>query len=158
MANEVIKNRFVYPDFERLKQSVMSLGDGPLDVELVFSTDTAGRSYLRGMVSLTVELECQRCLQAKTQPLTAHLDLVLLRHEGQIDKYEGESEPLVIEDDGLDLKALIEDELILALPIIAMHDEDCQPWQDKTESEIDDAESEPERENPFAMLAQLKKD
>lgn len=157
-ANEVIKNRFVSPDFERLKQSVLSIGDSPLDVELAFSTDTAGRSYLKGIVSLTVELECQRCLQGKPEPLTAHLDLVLLRHEGQIERYEGESEPVLIEDDGLDLRVLLEDELILALPIIAMHDEDCQPWQDETELEIDDTESEPERENPFAMLAQLKKD
>lgn len=157
-TNEVIKNQFVCPDFERLKQSVLSIGDGLLNLELTFSSDTAGRSYLRGTVELDVELECQRCLKGKPHPLTAHLDLVLFRYENQVDKYEGDSEPLLIEDDGLDLKALIEDELILALPIIAMHDEECQPWRDETESELDATEAEPERENPFAMLAQLKKD
>ncbi|MDH5183909.1 MAG: YceD family protein [Gammaproteobacteria bacterium] len=157
-ANEVIKNQFDSQGLERLKQSVLSIGDEPLQVELEFSTDITGRSYLKGKVALLVELECQRCLQGKPYPLTAYLDLVLLRHEGQVEKYEGESEPVVIEDDGLDLKTLIEDELILALPIIAMHDEDCQPWQAEAEPEISKAEAEPERENPFAMLAQLKKD
>lgn len=157
-ANEVIKNQFVSQGLERLQQTTLSIGDEPLQVDLTFSIDAAGRCYLKGEVSLTVELECQRCLQGKFYPLTAHLDLILLRHEGQIERYEGESEAILIEDDRLDLKTLIEDELILALPIIAMHDEDCQPWQDETESEITETEAEPERENPFAMLAQLKKD
>ena len=155
-ANEVIKSQFVSHGLERIKQSVLSIGDEPLQVDVTFSTDIAGRSYLKGKISVAVELECQRCLQGKPHLLTAYLDLILLRHEGQIEKYEGESEAILIEDDGLDLKALIEDELILALPIIAMHDEDCQPWQNETETA--ESEAEPERENPFAMLAQLKKD
>jgi len=158
-AKERISGQFDSRGLQRLQQSVLHMGDGPLDVDLAFSTDAVGRSYLKGRVSLQVELECQRCMQAMQHLLCADLDLVLLRSEAQMERYEGESEAIIIGDDGLDLQVAIEDELILALPIIAMHDEtECQPWRDETELEQTENEAEPERENPFAMLAQLKKD
>ncbi|HCP54228.1 MAG TPA: metal-binding protein, partial [Pseudomonas sp.] len=57
----------------------------------------------------------------------------------------------------LDLLALVEDELLLALPIVPLHDpEICQPPVGPDEPEP--SEDEVTRSNPFSVLAQLKRD
>jgi len=51
---------------------------------------------------------------------------------------------------------IVEDELLLALPIVAMHAEPaCQPDDRPGEAMQDDTQGE--RPNPFAALARLKK-
>ncbi len=60
----------------------------------------------------------------------------------------------------LDLLALVEDELLLALPIVPAHDpEVCQhPAGFVVEDEPESSEVEDKRPNPFSVLAQLKRD
>ena len=57
-----------------------------------------------------------------------------------------------------DLHALVEDELLLALPLVPMHDTCPQPVV-MAAGAIDDASNAdaPPRKNPFAELARLKK-
>jgi uncharacterized protein len=64
---------------------------------------------------------------------------------------------LELGEDPMDLLALIEDELLLALPIVPTHDpKECQPPADLNEPEP--SEDEVTRSNPFSVLAQLKRD
>ena len=64
---------------------------------------------------------------------------------------------LEVGEDPLDLLALVEEELLLALPIVPLHDlEICQPPAGPDESEP--SEDEVTRSNPFSVLAQLKRD
>ncbi len=64
---------------------------------------------------------------------------------------------LEVGEDPLDLLALVEDELLLALPIVPLHDpEICQPPVGPDEPEP--SEDEVTRSNPFSVLAQLKRD
>lgn len=102
-----------------------------------------------------VALTCQRCLQ----PV----------HEGiEIDRWirfvetEAEAEALDIDSDDdvlalprhLDARELIEDELLLALPLVPRHEVCPEPLAHVD----DDAEVEAEqRPNPFAKLAALKR-
>ena len=68
-------------------------------------------------------------------------------------------EDLLVLEPQLDLRALLEDELLMALPVVAMH-ERC-PGQPEAEAGLlEPNESDPgeaKRPNPFAVLAQLKK-
>ena len=60
-------------------------------------------------------------------------------------------------EDPLDLRSLIEEELLLALPIVpAHHPEECQ--QPAGLDEPEPGEDEVTRSNPFSVLAQLKRD
>jgi uncharacterized protein len=64
---------------------------------------------------------------------------------------------LELGEDPLDLLALIEEELLLALPIVPAHDpQECQQPADNQVSES--SEDEVTRSNPFSVLAQLKRD
>lgn len=67
---------------------------------------------------------------------------------------------LEVGEEPLDLLALVEDELLLALPIVPAHDpEVCQhPAGFVVEDEPESSEVEDKRPNPFSVLAQLKRD
>jgi uncharacterized protein len=55
-----------------------------------------------------------------------------------------------------DLLGLLEDELLMALPLVPMHDE-CPVLPAFSAGMVDAPESVPDKPNPFAALAQLKK-
>ena len=66
-------------------------------------------------------------------------------------------EPLIVESAQIAPGDIAEDELILSLPIVAMHAlEDCPALQQTRpeQQELDEAE----KPNPFSVLAQLQKE
>ncbi len=100
-----------------------------------------------------VTLQCQRCLQPLRQPLVVDRRYRFVRSEQEAERLDEE-----IEDDvltlvpRLDLLDLLEDELILALPIVPRHDGACpQPLP----LPANPANDEP-APNPFAKLAALR--
>lgn len=100
---------------------------------------------------------CQRCLELVALPIHSECEYAVVK-EGT----SGESLPkgydvLEVGEDPLDLLALVEDELLLALPIVPAHDpEVCQQPAGLVEPEP--SEDEVSRSNPFSVLAQLKRD
>ena len=56
-----------------------------------------------------------------------------------------------------DLRELIEDELLMALPVVPRHDE-CPTAVHLASSDDDFEEASAEKPNPFAALAALRKD
>jgi len=142
--------------FERLAASVHAILDDTIAVELHFRAGEAGaRASVHGKLSVRVEMECQRCLEPMALTVETKLHLAFIRYPSEQEGLPEDLEALLVEGEGLDLKALVEDELILALPLVPMHPEPCLKWQ-APEEEAEEAE--PEKENPFAILAQLKKD
>lgn len=102
-----------------------------------------------------VTLQCQRCLQALQEPLAAQRRFLLVATEAEAERLDAESDDdhLVLVP-RLDLLALVEDELILELPLVPRHEGTCpeplpQPAADEAPEEA--------RPNPFAALAALRK-
>jgi uncharacterized protein len=92
----------------------------------------AGLPVLRLGIDAQLSLICQRCLGPLSYSLHSESALPIARDEGQLKQWESE-DPLL---DGLiaephqSVHDLIEDEVLLSLPVIAMHDEGaCQPVQ-----------------------------
>jgi uncharacterized protein len=94
------------------------------------------------------------------QPMIHQVDtdflLGLIQHESKAEHLAERYEPWVIEtDDPVVLSSVIEDELILALPIVPKHEQACLPkdmWQ--SGEEIGEEEKPA---SPFAVLSALKK-
>ncbi len=129
--------------------------DGEVGVELDFGSDAQGRPRLLGRVSARLEVLCQRCLTAMVLPIEANVCLYLTASEsGEVDTPES-AETLVVGDQPMRLADIVEDELILALPLVPMHDEaTCQvPRSYATGGD----EKGVEEHHPFAQLAELKK-
>ncbi len=142
---------------------------GEMRFSLIIQYDEQWRITLKGELEAVVIMECQRCLQAVSVEIQQPIALIALA-EGQTDDNLPEGyEPLWLEDSPLKLQELIEDELILAMPMIARHDH-CPDLAEEvsvllvaeTEAVVEDAPSLPAEEgtrpaNPFAVLANLKK-
>lgn len=100
-----------------------------------------------------IRLECQRCLQPVEAELQAKRSFQFAPDEVTAAEIDAESEDdVLVLTRALDLKELVEDELILALPLVPRHDSCPQPLV------APEAVDEPleERPNPFAALAALK--
>ena len=107
--------------------------------------------------SLMLPMQCQRCLGPVLEPVLAERSFLFVADEeaAQALDDEVEDDVLVISRD-LDALGLIEDELILSLPLVPLH-EVCPETLPK--SVADPAfEAAAQRPNPFAVLASLKAD
>lgn len=114
-------------------------------------TDRYQRPTLQLTLQGEVEVVCQRCLGSMRLPLQIRTAITLFADEEKLEDAELEDESiegLVIERE-LDLLALIEDEILLALPYAPRHDV-CAL---KVEPGAKVAAGKP---NPFAVLAALK--
>jgi len=118
---------------------------GQMDIWLHLTADTC------------LPLTCQRCMAAVQIPLhvdrwyrfVASEDIAMLEDDAS-------DEDLLVLTPQFDLLAVLEDELLMALPLVPMHDE-CPELPAFNAGVIDlpgDMEGKP---NPFAALAKLKK-
>ncbi len=93
---------------------------------VVGSRSAEGRCYLGVAVDATLPMVCQRCLEVVAVPLHFVRRLELVRSETGLSDNDVEDDSIDVIVSGSDmlLKELVEDEVLLALPMVAMHD-DC---------------------------------
>ncbi len=92
---------------------------GTIEAILRFERDPGGRRVLRGSMRGELELLCQRCLRPFALPIDREFRLVLVESAAEADLLPDELEPLVVDQRrGMHTVDLLEDELILALPLV----------------------------------------
>ena len=102
-----------------------------------------------------VPLTCQRCLKTVMQDLEVDRSFRFVKDEATAQSQDDASEEdLLVLSKDFDLLALVEDELLMALPLVPMHT-DCQSEHAPTsQDELGaDADAKP---NPFAVLATMR--
>ena len=110
--------------------------------------------WLHLTADTTVALQCQRCLQALDEALHVDRHFRFVRGEAEAARLDEESEDDILElPPRLDLHALVEDELILALPLVPRHGRCPAPLP----MPRDVSEPEAPAPNPFAALAALRR-
>ena len=123
---------------------------GKVEVTLQFQRDERRRPLITGRVEAKgVEIICQRCLQIDAQDLCVDLNVVVVLDESQAEKLPAECDAWIVEDGQLNVRELLDQELILSLPIVPYH-ADC-----KVETQYGDAGAAQEQESPFGVLASL---
>lgn len=98
---------------------------------------------------------CQRCLEPLVVPIAVEHTLRFVRGEAEAERLdaEGDDDVLALEP-VLDAVALVEDELLLAMPIVPLH-ERCIDVAAVGRSDADEAPDDPQP-SPFAVLAGLR--
>ena len=134
-----------------------SLADpsGQLRYELEFGRDGLGVAFLALRVEGALSLICQRTLEAFAWPVSLSTRLGLIRNEADESALPPGYEALLVGGEGeLRLSDVIEDELILTLPIVP-----TKPGADESEEVVYSTENAEARakDNPFSALASLKK-
>lgn len=101
---------------------------------------------------------CQRCLQPVAVDLAIDRTLRFAADEATAAALDADSEEDVLAmDRRLDLPALVEDELLLALPLVPRHEVCDQPLtSDASAAEAEASPAGDEVAHPFAALARLK--
>ncbi|MCK3655260.1 hypothetical protein A4G19_05670 [Pasteurellaceae bacterium Macca] len=127
-------------------------------VTLSLSVDPQRLTVIKGTAEVDVELGCQRCGNAFTQTLGVEFCFSPVSNMDQADSLPEIYEPVELNEFGqVDLLAMIEDEFILSLPLVPMHEsEHCEvSVEEQVFGELPaELASKP---NPFAVLANLKK-
>ncbi len=133
--------------------------NGGVEIDLTFDIDPQGTKFLRGHLNTRLALECQRCMKAVETPIETDFSLGFVDSETVGKELSSEYEPYVLATPTVVLRELVEDELILALPIVAFHPEDeCDVAVLQHEPEEDiPLPVEEKKPNPFTALAGLKK-
>ena len=136
----------------RLRGSLAAV-DGVAKYDLEFGRDALGTDYLAVRVEADLPLTCQRTLEVYRQPVRLDQRLGLIRNESDEAALPPGYEPLLIADGQVSLADVIEDELILALPVVPLKPGVPMDWSDAAPEE----DAEEKAANPFAALAGLKK-
>lgn len=109
----------------------------------------------------TVTMRCVRCLETVALPLSEHRSYRLVGNEEQAAQEDADDDDydVLVASRRFDLAALVEDEMIMALPAVPRH-EDCQapagvaPAASTADS---GTQVEPAPAHPFAVLSGLKR-
>jgi len=125
-----------------------------VEVDLHFGRDEDGRRSVKGTIRTNLTMPCQRCLEPVTYQIQANVELVMVWTEEQMKALPEHLDPLLVTDEKMPLADLLEEELLLALPLVAMHEHCPESLLKEPEAPTQD---ERQAENPFAVLAQLKR-
>ena len=132
--------------------------EGDVHFELDFGRDQLGISYVDVRAQASLALLCQRTLEPFVMPIAVDTRLGLIKLERDEAGLPPDCEPLLVAEDGrLNPASVIEDELLLALPLVPVNPDSSLPDEVTGSNLTADAAGEERPENPFAVLRELKK-
>ncbi len=144
--NETVSGSLPLESMPNLRDSqIRDQGMAQAQLSVVQRDD--GQYTLIGEVSIDLLFSCQRCLQPLVQSVAATFALVLVKYEHQLEAISEADDAIVVEENLL-LAPLLEQELILALPMIAKHG-DCHIAYKNAE------DGAAKRQHPFSHLKDL---
>lgn len=163
-AGAALSGAWPQAGFERLGASLMpGAADTPPGVEWSVQgeqrpvTGGAPQTWLQLTASTTVALQCQRCLQPVAETLLVERWFRFAEDEREAERLDEELEDdVLVASRAFDLHELVEDELILALPLVPRHESCPEPLPLPAGDTGGDAPEEA-APNPFAALAALKR-
>ena len=138
----------------RRLQEMLESSQGVLQYTVQGGVVKQGMHFLDVSLTGLCRLRCQRCLQGLDYPVQLDSRL-LLRDQADLNALDmaGDNEEefdSIVADSNLNVLELLEEELLLSLPIAPKHELGaCQATDGKN--------SHPEEQNPFAVLAELKR-
>jgi DUF177 domain-containing protein len=141
-------------ELPRLSEALAE-GGSEVGVALAFDIDEQGLKVVTGNVKGTLSVTCQRCLEAVPLEVEADFNLALAWDEDEAKQLPRRLDPWIVGEGATDIYTIVEEELLLALPMVAYHEEPCLDATLYQSGEVEAEDVEP-RENPFQMLEQLK--
>lgn len=167
-TGRVFKGSLPLSRMARLRDTVDTV-TGDVEVELSFAINDRNVPCVRGHIRTEVSLQCQRCMQAMAWPIDNQFELLIVESEVEAERMGEDSEVLLLDEQLISLSDLVEDEILLSLPIVPKHEVGTECANNVSAGEAveeiaeqakpsagDAATEEKAKENPFAILAELK--
>ena len=151
-AQREFEGRIPLAAMTRLRDGLLQ-PEGDARYVLAFGIDALTVPFAELRIEAELPLECQSSLQRFLLPVQLVQRLGLIRDEADEAALPPEYEALLVEADGMLKPAeLVEDELILALPVVPV-----SPDAEAVERDFAPTAEETAQASPFAALAGLKK-
>ncbi len=154
-TGRLLKGKIPLKGMARLADYLLQT-DGEVAVKLEFGVDEERIAYLHGHLTTSFKLVCQRCLGEMEHQLDDDFLLAFVPERKSEMMIPEQYEPFMLDGEPVYLQDLIEDELILALPLVPKHAQPCVELNPELNDKSADAKGLKE-ENPFAVLSSLKK-
>jgi uncharacterized protein len=143
--------------FPRLK-NFLADNAGVIQVDLIFNrTEITHLPIITGFIKGELKLICQRCLNTMLLTIHSDLNIVLIKTDAEAERLQSDYDIWQVENDRIFLQDFIEDEILLALPHSALHD-DCEPFKPLIEAVPNKKPEQQRSDNPFAVLKDFNKD
>lgn len=150
-ARRGVEGRVPLASLARLRESLVDT-EGEVAFALDFDTDALKMPYVELRIDAELPLQCQRSLKRFLFPVSIVQRLGLIRDEADEAALPEGYEPLLMPEDGmLHATDLVEDELILAIPVVPI-----MPGTEAMDRDWPADEAELQSVNPFAALSALK--
>ena len=125
------------------------------DGELVEQTGGNGHVWLHVSAEVELPMTCQRCLTEADIPLYVDRSFRFVADEATAEMEDDDSdEDLLALSREFNLLELIEDELLMEVPVVPRHEE-CPVPVKLESSDADFEQANEQKENPFAVLQSL---
>lgn len=155
--NRTFEGDYPLDKLSRLSESLEST-DGHVTAKVEFG-HSVGYACVKAKVSATLLLQCQRCLKPLESEVSGSFKFALVRSEDEFELLPDEFEPYLLKGEEQSIIDLVEDELILSLPMVVAHEEACSSYMETQNKKVKAAiETERASANPFAALKSLKDD
>ena len=152
-----LTRRYPMTRFARLAELLAS-GEGEAQAEFAFTRLPEGLAGCEVQVTGVVQLKCQRCLETFDQPLRSTARLAFVATEEEAGHVPDGYEAIAADKGRVDLGELVEDELLLSLPVVALHGAATQcAGTARQAGGGESVESPAETHRPFAQLQDLLK-
>ena len=124
-------------------------------VSVKFDVDELGLVVISCKGSATVSLACQRCNEAFEHNLDLDFQFSPVKNAEAAEDLPSYYDAIELDENGeINLRELVEEELMLLIPLIPRHElEQCQSPADSVWGELPEELDKP---NPFDVLKQLK--
>jgi uncharacterized protein len=152
------EKRFLLSDFGRLRDVMAPVQGGdsrPVRARFRFATEQ-GRAVALVNVETVLALTCQRCLDPVDWPVASSTRIAFVGAAEMAAAQSDDLEPYETQGGRVALQDVVEEELLLALPLVAAHPvtDACKAHAPMLE-ESDDVPSGAPAQKPFAGLKEL---
>ncbi|MBC09350.1 MAG: hypothetical protein CMQ39_04175 [Gammaproteobacteria bacterium] len=143
--------------FVRFRQLLLG-EEGEVKFSLSFSMDEQCRTVITGNASTSVNLECQVCLEELLVEVSCEINTVVLDGLEELFDLNQERAALVATGKTVSLQDILEDDLMIALPMVPRHLNGCSQHDPIFVENIESGEdsglaSHDETHRPFSDLA-----
>lgn len=109
-----------------LPAEVLVVPQAVVHYQFSFGVDKEDYVYIHGQVKTELNLECQRCLKPMSQSISSEFYLSPVRTGVEAHDLPERYEAIFLEEGKVSLSQIVEEELILSLPMAPMHTGNCR--------------------------------
>jgi uncharacterized protein len=148
-AGEGLAGRLEFTYLQRISELVQNR-DGYASYNLAFSKDDNGIINITGNLVAKLVVVCQRCLNEMELTIDSPIHIGIVGSQEEMKDLPDFLEPYLAEGREISLLKLIEEELLLGLPLSPLHSQERCPATQLVQGHT------PGKRNPFAKLKDLK--